>query len=107
MLIKADKSIDEILEDLKEILIFVLNLCKPVIQLMYEFNDLICYVFLGIHLEEFIKIITVIEEGKKHLDICISFWAIVLAIAILIIIFIIRKIKNSRKRRLQGHRYIK
>lgn len=107
MLIKADKSISEILESLKQIFIFVLSVCKTVKQIMYELNDLICYGFLGIHLEQFIKIITVIEEAKKHFGIFASFWAIVLTITISIIIFIIRKIKNSRRRRLQGHRYIK
>lgn len=106
MLIKADISINEILEDLEMICKLLLRVCKDVAITMKNSYIQLMATILKVSPKELITIISNFETGKNNLKIIIIFWGTLLAIAI-IIIFIIITIKKNKKKRLQEHHYIR
>lgn len=107
MLIKADKSINEILEDLEMICKLFLRVCKDVAITMKSSYIQLMAAILKVSPKELVTIISNFETGKNNLKIIIIFWGTLLAIAIIIIIFIIITIKKIKKKRLKGHHYIR
>lgn len=107
MLIKKDIPIETILKELELMGRFLIRVCKDVaITIKGAYIRLIATI-VKVPPKELTAIISNFETGKSNLKIIIIFWGILLAIAILIIIFIIKAIKHNKKKRLQGHRYIK
>lgn len=98
MLIKADISINEILEDLEMICKLLLRVCKDVAITMKNSYIQLMATILKVSPKELVTIISNFETGKNNLKIIIIFWGALLAIAIIIIIFIIITIKKIKKK---------
>lgn len=107
MLIKKDIPIKTILEDLEMICKLLLRTCKDVAITMKSSYIQLMATILKVSPKELVTIISNFETEKNNLKIIIIFWGTLLAIAIIIIIFIIITIKEIKKKRLQGHHYIR